>query len=449
MVDVLVADDKKPYCTSIADYLRHFCYLSVDVANSANKANNLLDRKEYKLVLLNYRLGTPSGSDEVLKHIKETNVKVDVFMMSYDFSPNLNSIPDIEFLRNKQKDFPFIITKMPKGDYNEIRSLEKFADEINRHVKGLGNLHDSIKFSPTNVEGKMEEIDVGLITIIQPEYEAVVKRFHPIKANEIVKPGITYPISIIETDNNKTIKVAHVNCFFQGENISQDKTRTLVQHLKPKFIFLVGIAGGGPSFDFTLGDAILATHFHDYCVGAIKKDGSYRFNQLSGKAHNSVFNLYSNILTYSERIRGWNDPEKIDCIRPNVNLSKSNFYGDTSFVIETKKMMKHHFRNRNGNRINPILRTSGVITSNTLVQNDVWYTTWQNSARDATAMEMEIAGVYLGAKIDDDNLLPVVAIRGISDIVGFLREPDWTEYACNTAASLAYHIIKSGLIFET
>ena len=30
-----------------------------------------------------------------------------------------------------------------------------------------------------------------------------------------------------------------------------------------------------------------------------------------------------------------------------------------------------------------------------------------------------------------------LAIRGISDVVGFKRHPDWTAYACETAAAFA------------
>ena len=44
---------------------------------------------------------------------------------------------------------------------------------------------------------------------------------------------------------------------------------------------------------------------------------------------------------------------------------------------------------------------------------------------------MESAGIYTAAH----GRTPFLAIRGISDIVGFKRHPDWTEYACRSAAS--------------
>src|SRR5262249_40618050 len=51
--------------------------------------------------------------------------------------------------------------------------------------------------------------------------------------------------------------------------------------------------------------------------------------------------------------------------------------------------------------------------------------------RQIQAVEMESAGVYKAAH----GRVPFLAIRGISDVVGFKRHPDWTAYACHTAAA--------------
>ena len=52
---------------------------------------------------------------------------------------------------------------------------------------------------------------------------------------------------------------------------------------------------------------------------------------------------------------------------------------------------------------------------------------------------MEMAGVYQAAH---DAQKPVLAIRGISDIVGYKRSPEWTEYACHSAAALTIALLK-------
>ena len=58
---------------------------------------------------------------------------------------------------------------------------------------------------------------------------------------------------------------------------------------------------------------------------------------------------------------------------------------------------------------------------------------------------MELPGVFEAVRsVRGDR--PVLAIRGISDIVGFRRHPDWTEYACHVAASFAKAFLTSGLL---
>ncbi len=54
-------------------------------------------------------------------------------------------------------------------------------------------------------------------------------------------------------------------------------------------------------------------------------------------------------------------------------------------------------------------------------------------ARQVVAVEMESAGIYKATH----GRVPFLAIRGISDVVGFKRDPDWTAYACETAAAFA------------
>jgi hypothetical protein len=40
----------------------------------------------------------------------------------------------------------------------------------------------------------------------------------------------------------------------------------------------------------------------------------------------------------------------------------------------------------------------------------------------------------------------VLAIRGLSDITGYSRDPAWTEYAAYSAASFMHALITSGII---
>lgn len=90
--------------------------------------------------------------------------------------------------------------------------------------------------------------------------------------------------------------------------------------------------------------------------------------------------------------------------------------------------------------------TAGALASGNVLMKDARLLgRWLKQARDLKAVEMEFPGVFEAAKsVRGDR--PVLAIRGISDIVGFVRHPDWTGYACHTAASFARAFLTSDLL---
>jgi hypothetical protein len=54
---------------------------------------------------------------------------------------------------------------------------------------------------------------------------------------------------------------------------------------------------------------------------------------------------------------------------------------------------------------------------------------------------MELAGIYVAAWTRK-RVYPILVSKGISDVVGFDRHPDWTKYACETAASGAMALLR-------
>ena len=71
---------------------------------------------------------------------------------------------------------------------------------------------------------------------------------------------------------------------------------------------------------------------------------------------------------------------------------------------------------------------------------------WQSSERQIVEMETELAGVYEAARSAGRQNYPSLAICGLSDVVGLKRNPHWTVYACQTAAALAFAVLRSGFI---
>jgi hypothetical protein len=85
-----------------------------------------------------------------------------------------------------------------------------------------------------------------------------------------------------------------------------------------------------------------------------------------------------------------------------------------------------------------------MLTRNTLVKNVELVQGWRETARHAAGVEMELGGVYLAARYGGSGKTMVLAIRGISDIVGYKRDPAWTKFACCSAAGFAASLIKTG-----
>jgi len=83
-----------------------------------------------------------------------------------------------------------------------------------------------------------------------------------------------------------------------------------------------------------------------------------------------------------------------------------------------------------------------IASSDRLIKDAEILQVWLKFARQVQAVEMESAGVY---RATHGRLIPFLAIRGISDVVGFKRHPDWTEYACHAAAAFLLAFLKAFL----
>lgn len=90
-------------------------------------------------------------------------------------------------------------------------------------------------------------------------------------------------------------------------------------------------------------------------------------------------------------------------------------------------------------------KTGPIASSNHLIRNPHTLNRWRDIARMILAVEMESAGVYEATQ-RVDRQYPVMAIRGISDIVGLERDRSWTAYACQTAAAFAHSLVMCGAL---
>lgn len=293
-----------------------------------------------------------------------------------------------------------------------------------------------MKINSTKLKGK---IDFGIITIREDEFDAVLKRFPHIAT---IEGRRLYSLSKLKNFNDTEYTIASVRCVEQGNGEGQSVARDLIEDLDPQWILLVGIAGGIPADEYTLGDVVAATRLHDFTVSANLDEGVEEFAETGGPMHPAIRELLAHLPAIASDLGDWNSDDSVGQSKPPVKISKSNFYGDDEWKKRVRKSLIRHFSEK---KHLPNLVIGAIASSNRLVKDTEIVKQWRKTSRQLLVVEMELAGVYHAAK-QKAKEYPLLAIRGISDIVGFKRHPDWTLYACNSAAAFANAILKTAPI---
>lgn len=294
--------------------------------------------------------------------------------------------------------------------------------------------------------GISSPVDYGIITMKEEEYRAVERRFTPV---EVVSTGRrTYLLSRVPTpQGEKTVLIAR--CLEQGHSAAQQCANEMLADADPRWLLLVGIAGGFPSEEFTLGDVLLASRVHDFSVTAALEGGVTTFASKGGPVHPAVSKLLAALPAESvgARLGEWNGPSMISMDKPSLTVPKtptaSAFYGSPGWRKKVQEGLLANFPQDGGAPRRPKYRVGSVVSGNALAKDTALAELWKESARQAEHVEMELGGVYAVAH---EAQKPVLSVRGLSDVVGFKRSSAWTEFACQTAAAFARALVVSGLI---
>lgn len=279
-------------------------------------------------------------------------------------------------------------------------------------------------------------VDFALIAIREDEFEAVLHYFPP--TAEAEGEHRTYEISDFQTAEGSIYRAAILRSLEQGHAAAQAATSDVISDLDPAWIVLVGIAGAVPEFEFSLGDVVLATRMIDFSITAALDGGTKETAHRGAPVHKAVQDFVSRLPAFKSRLGDWNHPSKLGVSIPLVSIEEGlSHITDDNWKDKLRRSLKHRFGFNEGNTPRqPIVTAAPIASGNMLVKDHSLLQDWLESARDLKAVEMELPGVFEAArrKVGD---IPVLAVRGISDIVGFKRDPAWTAFACKTAASLA------------
>lgn len=280
--------------------------------------------------------------------------------------------------------------------------------------------------------------DIGVVTIKKEEYEAVLDQFPDYEIDSV--NGTMYAFSTIKDSQERPMSIAVSRTLDQGNVPAYEATSLLIQDTAPRLILLVGIGGGFPSNDFTLGDVVLASRLVDFCVRA-EDDGKSEWAARGGYMHPMIESFLKAFYGIQRKDPGWVSGVRL--AYPYLDRSTVEFYGDDAWQKKVKNAIAHHFDDMPKGSPKAII--GPVATSDVLVKDAGLAAAWRESARDIHAVEMELAGAHRAAY---RRSVPLLAIRGVSDIVGLKRKESWVPFASNAAAAMMRWIIQDGHLMQ-
>lgn len=299
-----------------------------------------------------------------------------------------------------------------------------------------------------DVKGK---VDFALITIKEEELKAVLDQFRGFP--ESVSGARDYALLEVPQRTGRKALVAVTRCPAQGNGVSQDIARDIIDELDPAWILVVGIAGGAPVTEFTLGDVVLASSLLDFSVEAVKAKRKFEFAVEGREVDPRVENFVTMVAAHTHALEAWNnltvrsysDTDREPLPKPRIDLDDGNFYGSRTWQRDVRLHFEHHAKRANSA---PLVTAVPLGSSDRLIKSDEIMRVWLRVARQVRAVEMESAGVYLAARGRGSTrrTYPTMSVRGISDIIGFRRDEKWTRYACEAAAAFAFAFVRSGYV---
>src|SRR5205823_8990478 len=113
-----------------------------------------------------------------------------------------------------------------------------------------------------------------VITIRPDEYEAMEARLGEVRG---VTGNNAYKYADLPTEGGPPMSVVLTRVVGQGNIKASAVAANVIHELDPAWLILVGIAGGVPDHEFSLGDVVLATHLNDFSFSASSKgDRTYQ-----------------------------------------------------------------------------------------------------------------------------------------------------------------------------
>jgi nucleoside phosphorylase len=279
-------------------------------------------------------------------------------------------------------------------------------------------------------------VDIGIVTIRDDEFRAVLAAF-PDSAGTFkgARTQREYALRWADAGHGARYRLAVLRQIEQGNGEAQSAARDLIEDLTPQLILVVGIAGSVPSADVTLGDVVLSTRIHDFTVEARSAGQDPTYSTTGGSVAKALATAIANLPAREAELGDWTTglPGQ-----PPVSWGAKELYGPAEWQDALRAKLQSRYPGEDARRA-PTFADGPIASSDRLVKDPAVLIPWLQTARHLLAVEMESGGVYRAAQ----ERCPMLAIRGISDIVGLKRADAWTKYACASAAAFTRGFLRT------
>lgn len=268
--------------------------------SNANSANGLAQRisdelKRWDVAHFQYveenllKVGDEWSIEELKKEIRSSDVFVALLTHDYFESKycKIENKTALALHRKKEIQFiPYVLepklshpiqgenlaSKSQEGQFARIRSsLEHLL--IGKQVLDVPSLGEEPKKPSVSQDGP---IDIGIVTILKEEYEAVLKaldRYTPVQPRRKQPNLYGWVIGEVDSPGHKRpFRVVLAYCA-RPRNVSGAlATQRTIDRWKPRYILMTGIGGGLPLNDLVLGDVVVSSMIWAYEYGKVSDD---------------------------------------------------------------------------------------------------------------------------------------------------------------------------------
>lgn len=220
-----------------------------------------------------------------------------------------------------------------------------------------------------------------------------------------------YNLARLETVTGDAYEIAIVRSLEAGTGEAIEVARDLIEELAPRWLLVVGVAGGVAGAGVDLGDVVVSSHIVDFTAETVRPDGERTYSVGGGTIAREAAIVVANLPAMKAALSGWND-------LPIFHSSPSGHL--------------------------PKVTAGAIASSDRFVKDKATVEQWRREVR-FKAVEMESAGMFRVASTRD---IPFLAIRGIAEIIG--GDPPLTrdsrQIASEAAASFTAAFLRTGPI---